>query len=107
VYWIVWSYDVKPEQTKSFERVYGSDGDWVRLFVRAPGYVGTEMRRESERVNRYFTIDRWRTRADYQRFKETFRDEYQTLDARCAAMTEAEQKVGDFETHEGSAGGGN
>lgn len=105
MYWIVWSFDVKPEQTKAFERVYGPDGDWVRLFRRAPGYVGTELRRETDRTARYFTIDRWETREDYKRLKELFREEYQVLDARCASMTEAEQKVGDFET-KGEAGSG-
>ena len=41
-------------------------------------------------ASHYLTIDRWRTREDYHRFK--------VLDARGAAMTESEHKVGDFET---------
>lgn len=98
MYWIVWSYDVKPEQAKSFERVYGPAGDWAQLFERAPGFVGTELRRESDRADHYITIDRWLTRADYQRFKDAFRTEYERLDARCGRMTESERKVGDFET---------
>lgn len=98
MYWIVWAYDVKPDQVRSFERAYGPDGDWVRLFRRAPGFESTELRRESDRVTRYFTVDRWRTRADYRRFRDTFQAEYQVLDARCAKLTDAEMKVGDFET---------
>jgi hypothetical protein len=107
VYWVVWSFDVKPEQVKAFERVYGPDGDWIRLFQRAPGYASTELRRETDRAAHYLTIDRWQTRADYQRFKDTFRGQYELLDARCAKLTEAEQKVGDFETtNEETAGAG-
>ena len=98
MYWIVWSFDVKPEQTKAFERVYGPHGDWVQLFKRAPGFEGTELRRETDRAGHYLTIDRWLTRADYQRFQDTFRSEYEALDARCGRMTETESKVGDFET---------
>ncbi len=98
MYWIVWSYDVKLAQLKAFERAYGPDGDWVRLFRRAPGYTGTELRRETDRAARYLTIDRWQTRADYQRFRDTFRREYEVLDARCGALTDSERKVGDFET---------
>ena len=98
MYWIVWSFDVKSEQVKSFERVYGPHGDWVQLFQRAPGFKGTELRRETDRAGHYLTIDRWHTRADYQRFQETFRSEYEALDARCGRMTETESKVGDFET---------
>ena len=43
---MVWSYDVKPELLKAFERTYGPGGDWVHLFQRAPGYSGTDLRRE-------------------------------------------------------------
>ena len=90
MYWVVWSYDVKPAQVRAFERVYGPDGDWVRLFQRAPGFAGTELRDETDNASHYVTIDRWRTREDYHRFK--------VLDACCAAMAESEHKVGDFET---------
>ena len=60
MYWIVWSFDVKPEQVKAFERVYSPEGDWAQLFQRAPGFEGMELRR--------------------------------------GCMTEAETKIGDFET---------
>jgi heme-degrading monooxygenase HmoA len=98
VYTIVWSFDVKPEQIKAFERAYGPEGDWAQLFGRAPGYVDTELRRETDRRGHYLTIDRWQTRADYNRFKEQFTNEYMTLDLRCGRMTDVEQKVGDFES---------
>lgn len=98
MYWIVWSFDVKAEHERAFERMYGVEGDWVQLFQRAPGFEGTELRRETDRVGHYLTIDRWLTRADYERFTATFRQEYELLDAKCGGMTEAESKVGDFET---------
>ncbi len=102
MYWVVWSYDVKPAQVKAFERAYGPDGDWDRLFQRAPGYGGTELRRETDRAAHYVTIDRWDSRADYQRFKDTFRKEYEVLDARCGALTDFEKRLGDFETTKGA-----
>ncbi|HEY3221232.1 MAG TPA: antibiotic biosynthesis monooxygenase [Gemmatimonadales bacterium] len=98
MYWVVWSFDVKPEQARAFERLYGPEGDWVRLFQRAPGYAGTELRRETHRAAHYLTIDRWGSRADYQRFRDSFRTEYEVLDARCGGLTDFEKKVGDFET---------
>jgi heme-degrading monooxygenase HmoA len=98
VYWIVWSYDVKPEQVKPFERVYGPQGEWAQLFERAPGFAGTELRRERDRAGHYLTIDRWLTRADYQRFRDAFRTEYEALDTRCTRMTDVDSKIGDFET---------
>lgn len=98
MYWIVWSFDVKPEQVKAFERVYGPQGEWVQLFERAPGFAGTELRRETDRAGHYLTIDRWQTRADYQRFQDAFRTEYESLDTRTSRMTDADKKIGDFET---------
>jgi len=98
---VVWSFDVKPEQVRTFERLYGPQGDWIQLFQRAPGFAGTELRRERDRAGHYLTIDRWHTRAAYQRFKETFRTEYEMLDARCTRLTDSERKVGDFETTTG------
>ncbi|HWC75409.1 MAG TPA: antibiotic biosynthesis monooxygenase [Gemmatimonadales bacterium] len=98
MYWVVWSYDVKPAQTKKFERAYGPEGDWVRLFQRSPGFAGTELRHETDHASHYLTIDRWRTREDYDRFKDAFRSEYDALEARCATLTDSEYKVGDFET---------
>jgi heme-degrading monooxygenase HmoA len=98
MYWVVWSFDVKPAQVKAFERAYGPDGEWTKLFARASGFEGTELRREPDRPAHYLTIDRWRTRDDYRRFKDAFGNEYQVLDARSSALTEIEYKVGDFET---------
>lgn len=101
----MWSFDVKVEQAKTFERTYGPDGEWEQLFRRAPGYVGSELRRETDRHGHYLTIDRWNSRADYERFKEAFAGQYQTLDVRCSRMTESEKKVGDFETTTEETGG--
>ena len=98
MYWIVWSYDVKLAHERAFERAYGPDGDWVRLFQRAPGFAGTELRHGTDSASHYLTIDRWRTREDYNRFKDAFRAEYEALDARCVGLTESEHKLGDFET---------
>lgn len=98
MYWVVWSFDVKPAQVKAFERAYGPDGDWTKLFQRGSGFEGTELRREPDRPDHYLTIDRWRTRDDYRRFKDAFLSEYEGLDVRCSSLTEVEYKVGDFET---------
>jgi len=35
---ILWKYRVKPEHAEEFERVYGADGDWARLFARQEGW---------------------------------------------------------------------
>jgi heme-degrading monooxygenase HmoA len=103
MYRIVWAFDVKPANVQAFESAYGPQGDWARLFRRAQGYEGTELLRDVDTAGRYLTIDRWRSRADFRRFREACRAEYLALDARCEQLTDREQLVGDFETTGGGA----
>jgi hypothetical protein len=32
----LWEYEVKPGEEERFEKAYGPDGDWVRLFRSDP-----------------------------------------------------------------------
>lgn len=98
MYRIVWAFDVKPACVQAFESAYGPEGDWAGLSRGAPGYGGTELLRDVDTAGRYLTIDRWRSREDFWRFREAFRSEYLALDARCEQLTDREQLVGDFET---------
>ena len=29
---VVWQFDIRPETAADFERLYGADGDWTKLF---------------------------------------------------------------------------
>jgi hypothetical protein len=46
---------------------------------------------------RYVTIDLWRTRQEYEDFRQQHADDYRQIDQRCEQMTEAEQALGTFE----------
>src|SRR3712207_298567 len=67
VYEIFWEYEVRPERVAAFEGLYGADGEWVRLFRQADGYVETLLFRDTDRPTRYLTVDRWRSRAEIGR----------------------------------------
>ena len=41
-----WAFVVRPENRRKFEQAYGSNGDWVRLFRGANGYLNTELHRD-------------------------------------------------------------
>ena len=99
MYRIVWAFDVKAASTPAFESAYGPEGDWAKLFRRAPGYGGTELLKDMDTAGRYLTIDHWRSREDFWKFREAFRGEYLALDKRLAALTDRETLVGDFETN--------
>ena len=52
---IVWRYAAAPGAEARFAEIYGPEGDWARLFRRAPGYVRTELLRDAE--GGFATID--------------------------------------------------
>jgi heme-degrading monooxygenase HmoA len=93
---ILWEFEVRAGSEAAFEAAYGPDGDWARLFGRAPGYLGTELLRAGE-PRRYLTIDRWETRDAFEKFRDAHRDDYEALDRRCEALTVRETPIGKFD----------
>jgi len=100
---ILWEFEVKPGRENRFESAYGAKGAWVALFAQDPAYHGTQFFREVERPRLYLTRDTWLSRAAYEEFRLKHRAEYAKLDAECAALKQAERRVGFFETEEGAA----
>ena len=93
---VAWAFEVKPQHQRDFEHAYGPNGGWVRLFRSSDGYIKTELHRDPERSSRYITLDFWRTREQYEAFREQSKSAYQDIDARCERLTENEEVIGDF-----------
>lgn len=93
-YVYVWEYTVEAEHAAAFESAYGSDGDWVRLFRRASGYLRTELYRDRLAAGRYVTIDHWDSHRAWLRFREDMAEEFESLDARCERLTVGERELG-------------
>jgi heme-degrading monooxygenase HmoA len=98
MYLIMWEFLVVPGQEKAFEKEYGPEGGWVRLFGQSQEYRGTELVRDAQNRRRYLTLDLWKSRAAYDLFREKQRDQYSALDKACKAFTEKETLLGTFET---------
>ena len=96
-YVYLWEYDVPAEHAAEFEQAYGPQGDWVQLFRRGRGHLGTELHRDLQRPERYLTIDRWESRAAWEAFRAAFAREFEDLDARCGKWTRREAEIGRFE----------
>jgi heme-degrading monooxygenase HmoA len=94
---IVWEFRVVRDRAAEFERVYGADGDWARLFRRGEGFLSTELLRDRDDLSRFVTIDRWRSRDDYDAFRAAFDAEYIAMDATSELLTDSEKRVGIFE----------
>jgi len=100
MYVIVWEFQVAAARAKDFERAYGPDGDWARLFQRAPAFRSAELLRSTSDETDdglYWTIDRWDSREAYEDFNVRFEHEYNDLDTRLAELCEVEVCLGQFE----------
>jgi hypothetical protein len=93
VYEIVWEFQPAPQRERDFESVYGPAGLWAALFSRDPGFLGTELITPRGAGGWYRTIDRWESPAAYERFRNTWRSEYDALDRACESLTSAERAV--------------
>ena len=89
----VWRFRPLEGKSAAFETAYGPNGDWARLFHRAQGFLGTTLLKDED----YITIDRWVTKAAYEKFMQEFQQEFTALDRRCESMTQLEEQVGEFE----------
>ena len=93
----VWEYFVLKEALADFEKIYGPNGDWVQLFEKSEGYLGTELYRDMSKELRYLTTDYWVSRNARDAFLDKFTEEFAELDQRCELLTEKEVFLGDFE----------
>jgi len=93
----LWEYEVKPGGEERFEKAYGPDGDWVRLFQSDAHYHETRLMQDSLRLGVYLTMDFWESREAYGEFMAGHRKEYEAIDAICGAMTLRERRVGWFQ----------
>ena len=92
---ILWRYRVRPDKTDAFEAAYAPDGDLVRQFRRAEGFIGTELMRGPEAS--YLTIDRWRSAEDFEAFLAGHRADYDALDRKAESWTLDEERIGLWE----------
>lgn len=92
----LWQFDVKAESVEEFERIYGSNGEWERLFRRSFAFRGTALLRDPLRPTRYYTLDFWESDQEYWQFREQMSDDYAELDRKCDALTESERFLGAF-----------
>ena len=82
----LWEYEVKRGSEELFERQYGPDGDWVRLFRQDTRYRRTRLLRDVSAERVYVTMD-WVGVAGGLA-------EYTEIDGRCEQLTVREKIIG-------------
>lgn len=93
---IVWEFIAKGGFEEKFEKAYGPEGDWVKLFREGEGYIRTELHRDTGSRSRYLTIDYWKSKTSYDTFRSSHVREYQLIDERCSTLTTFEALIGAF-----------
>ncbi len=93
----VWEFRVSGQKLRAFEKAYGPNGDWTRLFSRGDGYIRTELIRDPKTTGRYVSLDFWRSRQAFERFKKQNLAAYKALDKKCNSLTKSEGLIGEFE----------
>jgi hypothetical protein len=94
---VIWAFVVKAEAIARFERAYGPDGAWARLFRAYQGFRGTTLLRDRGNPRRYLTIDLWDTSAQRRYMLTAGKARYADLDETLADLTESEDEIGTFE----------
>ena len=93
---ILWEFEVKPGEEAPFEKAYGPRGPWVQLFRRDPRFRQTQLLKDPSRSRIYFTLDFWDSQHDYEHFKHSNQDDYDSLDRATAPLTIREHNLGCF-----------
>jgi heme-degrading monooxygenase HmoA len=93
---VVWEFRVRLEAAAEFEKAYGAEGAWVRLFSGDPAYGGTKLVRDVSELRRYLTFDYWASAETYESFRRNHADAYGVMDRECEGLTESEREIGRF-----------
>jgi heme-degrading monooxygenase HmoA len=93
---ILWEFEVKLGSEERFQKAYGPNGAWVRLFQRDPHFRGTQLQRDPARPRCYFTIDIWDSETAYRQFFDANQAVYRELDRSYEGLTNSERHVLSF-----------
>ena len=94
---ILWRFETTESQAEAFTAAYGPDGVWVAFFRQADGYGETELFRRQQSPPCFLTIDRWESRAAYERFRRDQAAAYAALDTECEGLTVREDFLAAWE----------
>ena len=99
----IWQYTIEPNCRAEFLAAYGPGGEWTELFTRDASYIGTRLLQDVDDINRYLTIDIWRSKADRDAFRQQYSQEFAALDRKCEGFTRQESFCGDYLEVDGPA----
>lgn len=99
----IWEFQARPGMENEFERIYGPEGDWVRLFRKSKAFLRTEVYCDVETKGHYVTIDYFASRGEFQALLKEFREAYDALDRLGETICASESRIGNFYSMNGSS----
>jgi len=93
---IVWQFDIRPEDSKTFERLYGADGEWTALSRQSRSFLGSSFLRDVVAANRYLVVEYWSEMVVYEKHHSTFEVELRILERQRDELVESSQPLGLF-----------
>lgn len=90
----LWEFEVKPGCQERFEKVYGQNGDWAKLFRSDANHHATQLLHDPARPAIYLTLDFWTSLQAYEKFMASHAATYKSLDAVGEELTLWERKIG-------------
>jgi hypothetical protein len=89
----VWRYQVAAPVREEFEREYGADGSWARLFALSPDFVDTTLYVDVTRRGSYLTVDRFVDDGAWARFRAEHAAAYLELGTQLADLTVEQEEL--------------
>ena len=89
----VWRYDVAADVREEFEREYGPDGSWARLFAASPGFVGTSLYVDAGSSTSYLTVDRFVDEEAWRQFRTEHDAAYREVGERLRHLTTVQEEL--------------
>jgi hypothetical protein len=93
---IVWQFDIRPEDSKTFERLYGADGEWTSLSRRSRSFLGSSFLRDIAAANRYLLVEYWSEMVVYEKHVADFSDEVKQLERQRERFVVSMENIGLF-----------
>ena len=93
---IVWQFDIRPEDSKTFERLYGADGEWTKLSRKSRSFLGSSFLRDMAASNRYLLVEYWSEMVVYQKHVADFSDEVKILEQQREQFVVSMENIGLF-----------
>ncbi len=93
---VYWKYKVASSLQAEFEKEYGSEGAWSKLFSGSVEYIGSKLSRDTATPNIYLLADQWTSEKAYNEFLTEYKSTYEALSKKFEVLYESEERMGTF-----------